>query len=165
MPPPPDPPRFDVRAARTGDAESICHVHVGSIRVLCARDYTDRQIEAWAGPKRPEDYVRAMDAGETIYVAEAQGEILGFACRSADELRGLYVAPTAVRRGVGTALLECIEAEAGAEGIQMLRLQSTLTAASFYRARGYVADGLGERLMGGVAIPCVPMHKPLIRQS
>ena len=54
----PVPMRFLVRFATPADAEAICRVHVASIRESCAGDYTPQQIEAWAGPKRPEDYIR-----------------------------------------------------------------------------------------------------------
>lgn len=154
-------PRLTIRSARPEDAEAICRMHVASIRVLCARDYTPDQIEAWAGPKKAADYVRGLGAGEAMYVAEVDGELLGFGCRSGKELRALYVAPTVAGRGVGTALLERIEDDAFAAGIRALELQSTITAASFYQARGYTREEPVARLMRGVAVPCIPMRKTL----
>lgn len=150
-----------IRAARPEDAEAICRVHVTSIRVLCARDYTPAQIEAWAGPKCAADYVRGLEAGEAIYVAETHGEIVGFGCRNGDELRALYIAPATTGRGVGTELLKRIEADALTAGIRSLWLHSTLTAAAFYQARGYIRGEPVARLMRGVPIPCIPMRKSL----
>lgn len=44
-------------------------------------------------------------------------------------------------------------------------LQSTLTAAAFYEARGYTRGEPVTRLMRGVAIPCIPMHKQFGEQN
>jgi putative acetyltransferase len=153
-----------VREATAADAESIWHVHVSSIREFCAADYTAQQIEAWAGPKRPEDYRQALARGEVtaMYVAEANGEVLGFVCAVGDDLRGLYVAPGAIGKGIGTALLERIEADARTRGIAVMRLNSTLNAVRFYAARGYAAGERTIRMMSGVGIPCVPMTKSLL---
>ena len=155
-------PELTIRTARPEDAEAICRLHVASIRVLCARDYTPEQIEAWAGPKQAADYVRGMEAGESMYVAEADGELLGFGCRLGQELRALYVSPTATGRGVGTAVLKRIEDDAFAAEIRAIELHSTLTAASFYHARGYARGEPVARLMRGVAVPCIPMIKQLV---
>lgn len=146
-------PELMIRVARPEDAKAICRLHVASIRVLCTRDYTPEQIEAWAGPKRAADYVRGMEAGEAMYVAEARGELSGFGCRLGNELRALYVAPTATGGGVGTAILKRIEEDAFAAAIRALELQSTLTAASFYQARAYSRGEPVVMLMRGVAIP------------
>lgn len=154
-----------IRPARPEDAEAICRLHVTSIRVLCAADYPPDQIEAWAGPKRAADYVRGLEAGEAMYVAKVRGEILGFGCRYGDELRGLYIGPTATGRGVGTSLLKRIEDDAVAAGIHLLQLHSTLTAAAFYEKRGYSRGEPVARVMRGVAIPCVPMKKHLGEQN
>jgi putative acetyltransferase len=150
-----------VREASAADAEGIWHLHVRSIRELCAAGYTPQQIDAWAGPKRPEHYRQALAGGEVMYVAEAEGELLGFVCAEADEIRGLYVAPAVVGQGVGSALLKRIEADAHERGLKELRLHSTVNAVRFYAARGYVAGERTIRMMGAVSIPCIPMVKPL----
>ena len=150
-----------IRVALPDDAEAIWRAHVESIRVLCAPHYSPQQIEAWAGPKRPDDYRNALGRGEAMYVAESDGRLLGFACRSGDELRGLYVAPSAVGKGVGTALLSRIERDAMAQGVITLRLHSTVNSTAFYQRHGYVAAEPVSRMMNRVAIPCVPMSKVL----
>src|SRR4051812_35349674 len=97
-----------IRRATIDDADAICDVHVRSIRGLCAADYTPEQIEAWAGRKKPELYSRAMsEGGETMFVAiDDAGRIVGFVAFKQAEIYGLYVAPEAVGRGAGSALLD-----------------------------------------------------------
>ena len=158
----PMPPRFHVRLAAPADAEAIWRVHIASIREVCAGDYTPQQIEAWAGPKRPEDYPRAMERGEQVWVAEDESRVVvGFACLDRDVLKGLYVAPAALRRGIGSALLRAVEAHAVARGVDTLRLGATLNAAAFYESQGYVAGGRITRAMGGVDVPSIRMAKRL----
>jgi putative acetyltransferase len=158
------PATFRVRVATAADAEAIWRVHVPSIREVCAADYTPEQIEAWAGPKRPERYVGAMGEGELFWVAETVGggEVVGFACLWKSHLKGLYVLPAALRQGIGSALLAAVEAETARRGATQLTLHSTLTARAFYEARGFVAQAPIVRRMGEVDVPCVPMFKPFV---
>jgi putative acetyltransferase len=152
-----------VRRATVDDAEAICDLHICSIRGLCANDYTPEQIEAWAGRKKPELYSRAMtEGGETMFVAvDEQGRIIGFAAFKAAEIYGLYVAPEAIRRGVGSELLDAAEAAMRLSGVAVVRFRSTLTALSFYQRHGYQHGDDAISRMGGVDIPCVWMSKNL----
>jgi putative acetyltransferase len=151
-----------VRRATPDDAYAICDLHVRSIRTLCAADYTPEQIEAWAGPKRPENYALAMtDGGETMLVAtdNSGGRILGFVAFKGGEIYGLYVAPESARRGAGSALLAVAEATMRSADVTEARFRSTLTAVTFYERHGY---GRGEDAIfrtSGVDIPCVYMTK------
>src|SRR5688500_17962348 len=108
---------YQVRSAAPCDAESLCAVHVASIRGLCAGDYSAEQIDAWAGVKKPDIYRQAMAEGEQMFVAETQtadGEmtVIGLAGVHGSEVRAVYVHPAYVGLGVGSALLATIEAEA-----------------------------------------------------
>jgi putative acetyltransferase len=152
-----------VRRATVDDADAICELHVRSIRVLCAADYTAEQVEAWAGPKTAESYVRAMtDGGETMSVAvDDAGRVAGFVAFKGAEIYGLYVAPESVGRGAGTTLLATAEDAMRAAGVAHVRFRSTLTAVTFYTRHGYQCGGDAVSRMGGVEIPCVWMSKTL----
>jgi putative acetyltransferase len=151
------------RRATVDDAKAICDLHIRSIRVLCADDYTADQIEAWAGRKKPELYSRAMtEGGETMLVAiDEQGRIVGFAAFNEAEIYGLYVAPEAVRRGVGSQLLDATEAAMRLNGVREVSFRSTLTAVTFYQAHGYQRGDDAVSRMSGVEIPCVWVSKML----
>ena len=155
---------YILRRADPADAPSICRMHVASIRAHCAGRYTPAQIEAWAGPKRPEWYTRAMAAGEVMFVAESVGRIVGFAALDGGEVKAVYVAPGWTGRGVGSTLLAAVEADAVAGNVFEVHLESSLNAVDFYLARGYgrVRDSIHR--MGDVEIPCVTMRKGLSPQ-
>src|SRR5829696_3096532 len=150
-----------IRPATVDDADEICDLHIRSIRVLCAAEYTAEQIEAWAGRKKAEQYRQAMtDGGETVFVAvDERDRIVGFVAFKGAEIYGLYVAPESVRRGAGSALLDAAEAAMRAAGVAQVRFRSTLTAVTFYTRQGYHCGGDAVSRMSGVAIPCVWMTK------
>jgi GNAT superfamily N-acetyltransferase len=101
----------------------------------CARQY----LESVAGAP-----------GFRGHVAQSGGEILG-ACLghlkpwwSGAEffIDEMYVAPNAQRRGVGTALLEAVEAELRDAGVRRMALLTArgFGAEEFYRRRGFAAS-------------------------
>ena len=79
-------------------------MHKASISCLCRSHYAPEQIEAWAGPKRPEHYERLI-RDVIVFVMEESDDIAGFGAldSAAADIRALYVAPEAVGRGVGAA--------------------------------------------------------------
>lgn len=52
-----------VRRAQPEDAFQMHHVHVTSVRTLCASDYTYEEIEAWVGKLDPEKRRQNMTQG------------------------------------------------------------------------------------------------------
>ena len=151
-----------IRRATQEDAEQITPVHVVSIRTLCAKDYAQEQIDAWAGWKSPEKYRAAMDAGEVFFVAEVEGRVVGFSVLFGDEVNAVYLHPDHVGRGIGRRLLEAVEAEARSHGVAELKLTSTLTSVRFYEACGYTKGDLHQHpVTGGVMLPCVHFTKRL----
>ncbi len=157
-----DNPTILIRSATPEDAAQITPVHVASIRTLCAKDYSQEQIDAWAGWKSPEKYRRAMEAGEVFFVAECSKNVVGFASLLGDEVRAVYVHPDHAGEGVGSKLLDAVEAEARLAGVATLRLTSTLTSVGFYESRGYQR---GEPTLhpttGGILLECVHFTKSL----
>lgn len=82
--------------------------------------------------------------GVSFYGAEAEGALLGCVAmkRHEDfaEVKSLYVAPEARGLGIGAQLLEHVEAEAGREGLRLMRLETgdkLLAATALYDRCGY----------------------------
>jgi len=151
-----------IRRAVPADAEAITPVHVASIRMLCAKDYTPEQIDAWAGWKSPDTYRAAMAAGEVFFVAEVDGRIVGFSVLHGDEVKAVYLHPDHVGRGIGRRLVEAVESEARACGVAELHLTSTLTSVGFYESCGYTKGAEHQHpVTGGVTLTCVHFTKRL----
>lgn len=150
-----------IRRATAEDAAAVCALHKASVRRLCAGAYSAEQIEAWVGPRVPENYCKAMSVdGETMFVAERANRVAGFASLRGETLLGLYVDPTS-GRGLGRQLLATAEEEARGRSVTVLSLQATLNAVPFYRRHGYSVDRAGLVLRGGLRLPVVEMSKPL----
>lgn len=152
-----------VRAARFRDAAGIRAIHLAAIRQICARDYTPAQIAAWAEPAPLARYRDAI-AAHPFLVAELDGALAGFAELelTTREVRAVYVHPRQLRRGVGRALLAELERLARDAGLHELRLDSSLSAAAFYRAAGYEPLEQARHLSSsGVELECIKMKRRL----
>ena len=155
---------ISVRKAQLKDVEQICLVHITSVRVLCANDYTPKQIEAWVGKLTPKRHREAMEeTGEIMFVAEKGKEIIGFSSLFEDELCAVYVHPNYARQGVGTLLLNAVETEAISQKIEKLEFSASINAKLFYQRRGYkVVERSFHTLRSGIIIPCFLMEKYLL---
>ena len=101
---------------------------------------------------------------ETTLVADVDGRVAGFGViiETNNELRAVYVAAEYGNRGIGSALLREIERLARQRSCTELRMDSSLTAASFYLRHGYENLGSAEHtLTSGEKMACVRMRKYL----
>ncbi len=162
--PPPAPvttrERAVVRIATAADAEQICVVYRRSVRERARGAYTPEQLAGWGAGRCAADYRAAMARGETLFVAEIDGIVVGFASLVRREVQAVYVIPEG--RGQGTGLLAAVEVEARRRGLTALDVHASLNAAGFYRRHGYDGDDQVEiTLPGGTRIESIVMHKPL----
>ncbi|WP_254545608.1 GNAT family N-acetyltransferase [Halomarina pelagica] len=152
-----------VRPATPDDAPAILDLHVASIRAFGPAAYDERQVEAWATTDGPPDYPIG-EPGQYLVVAEREGELAGFGHLHVPEaeVRAVYVHPGHARRGVGSALLGRLEAEARGRGIDELSLSASRNAVPFYEALGWerVREASHET-SGGVVLPVVVMRRSL----
>jgi putative acetyltransferase len=156
-----------IRRAVPSDCPSVYEAHTRAIRELCSKDYNQVQIEAWAGPRKPTDYLKPISSGR-LFVAELGNKVVGFSEYDGDtkELKAVYVNPDYARRGIGTALFIRACDEARAEGLDSLWLDASLTAVPFYLAvRCERQQHTTHRLMSGVELACVRMTINLGRRK
>jgi GNAT superfamily N-acetyltransferase len=90
---------------------------------------------------------RITDAEVTTWVAEADGEVVGFALCTPTFLDGLYVRPGLTGQGIGSLLLDVVEAT-HPDGYELWVFQSNTGARRLYESRGLVeverTDGSGN---------------------
>lgn len=143
-----------IRAATVSDAAAIARVHVDSWR------------EAYEGVV-PADYLASIDVeqrtqtwrehlgpdarGLSIWVAEENGDVLGFAClgpsrdedadRTTLEIYAIYLEPSAWGRGVARELMRTVLGTVPAGGVVTLWvLDANDRARHFYRRNGFQPD-------------------------
>ena len=153
-----------VRDARPEEAAEIAALLRASIADLCAADHRNDAavVAAWTANKTPETVAAWIaDPSQRLLVASCDGRLAGVAAaRRSGELLLLYVAPGAAGRGCGTALLAAAEAWLRAVGAPAVRLESTVTARDFYRARGYAEVGAPVRRRGAGGFPMLKRLDP-----
>ncbi len=153
---------IDIRKAAPHDAASACSLLRRSIEQGCEADYRGRPgiLDAWLGNKTL-DNVAAWFASPTNFaiVAERDGQLLGLALLTqAGKLALCYVAPQALRSGVGRALIAAAEEQARAWSINKLHLHSPASASAFFERQGYVNAGKDKSCWG---LECDLLWKPL----
>jgi GNAT superfamily N-acetyltransferase len=152
-----------IRRAKPADAGVLASLHRASITELCAAAYSDEQLAAWTATLEPAMYEALMGTRDVLVAVENDTLVgLGVCDPSESLVNATYVAPHAVRRGIGTGLMVAMEGRLVAAGVGEARLNATLNAVPFYEALGYSAAGrTTNRLPSGVELPCMVMTKRL----
>lgn len=136
---------ISIRLATPGDAQQALDVVCQSISLLCEADHQHDEptLERWLSNKTPEFFERwCGDPDTRLIVGELDSAIVGVASlRRSGEINLFYVRPSRVRSGVGRALLHALEAHARDWQIQMLKLESSLSARRFYEHFGFAPAG------------------------
>jgi ribosomal protein S18 acetylase RimI-like enzyme len=134
------PPLSDtiVRRARSTDAATLRSILHATYEVTWLPQVTAAAAQAFRTEDRPGEYVAAR--GHQFWVAELNGEVVGFVDWDGDFVNALHVRPDHARRGVGRRLMEKAEAEIAEAGFPAVRLETdtfNIRSRAFYSARGY----------------------------
>ncbi|MHC3436514.1 N-acetyltransferase family protein [Natrialbaceae archaeon A-gly3] len=148
-----------VREATPADAPAVQAVareswHAAHDHVL-GRDRVTETLEEWYGLEDLEDTIEeSRERGDAVFlVAEDSGEIVGFTQGgphaeepSVASLYRIYVHPDRWGEGIGTDLLEALEAALSAEfdRLWLAVLAENDVGISFYESRGFDRVGVQE---------------------
>ncbi|GLX11540.1 hypothetical protein Misp03_84660 [Microbispora sp. NBRC 16548] len=130
-----------IRRAWSGDAGHIADVFLAAQAGMTylPRLHSDEETRAWIAD--------AMLPASQVWVAELQGQVVGFACLQGDRLDHLYVTPAAQGRGIGTALLGQAK-KARPRMLDLHVFQQNTGARRFYERHGFTLveerDGSGN---------------------
>ncbi len=123
-----------IRPAEPDDAPAIATVHSRSRRVTMpylpegSHRRSHEQVTAWVGEH--------VLPGNRVWVAEQDGQVVGYAALEGDLLDQLYLLPEARRQGIGTALLDEVK-RASPGGVRLWVFQANVDAQAFYRRHGF----------------------------
>lgn len=143
-----------VRAATAADADAIGRVQVETWRAAYRGLMPDEAIARFDVAARQrlwrDALARERRPGSATFVAELDGEVVGFAdvgaCRDeedAGELYAIYLLPSCWDRGIGRALLERAEESLRSSGFARAILwvmEGNERGERFYRAGGWEQD-------------------------
>ncbi len=127
---------MNIRVFSETDAEELSRVILETLYVSNSRDYSKAILDKRAPKYSPH---RLIEKAKTRYVlvAEEKGKIIGTAQLDKDNIKAMFVHPSMQGKGVGKALVNCIEVEARRRGIDKIIGDSSLTAVNFYRKLGF----------------------------
>ncbi|HYD09619.1 MAG TPA: GNAT family N-acetyltransferase [Acidimicrobiales bacterium] len=100
------------------------------------------------GPGAFADLADAPDGFDGFFVVEHDGRVVGMAGHRGGEVLRVRVHPAMRRRGVGRMLMDAVEADAAAQGVHRLFLDTATNqpeAVAFYEGLGYVRTGTESR--------------------
>jgi hypothetical protein len=130
-----------IRSAVRGDVTEIVQARREAILAKAAGHYDPVILNDWANAGDQERIAkRISDPDHRTLVAEAGGEILGFAMAalSKSELLALYARPNQIGH-IGRDLLAAIELLVF-QAAPLLVCDASLNAEGFYKANGYTAE-------------------------
>ena len=136
---------MEIREYLEADLMEIIALFHQTVHRINIRDYTPRQINAWAPENIDIDAWRESLVAHNTFVATDGSKIIGFGdIDSSGYLDRLYVHHAYQRRGIASALCDRLETSVRAERISV---HASVTALPFFLRRGYrvVKEQLVER--------------------
>jgi putative acetyltransferase len=152
---------------RPEEARTFLEIQRAAVRGLASKHYSKEIIEEWAELPITDEALERFNAnsdGEVRLMAEMNGEPVGIGALvvTNSELRACYVLPSAVRQGVGTAIVREIEKLGRKHGLTHLQLHASINAEHFYLALGYTVLKRTEHVLrSGGRMQSVEMRKRL----
>ncbi len=151
-----------IRRAHLSDHPRMTQLQRCSLEVLCQKDYSVEQVKVLLKDKR--DY-KNWKWGETVFVAEYEKTIIGFAARNQNWITAVYVHPEFTRNGIGSRLLQIVEDDSKACGINALFVDASITAKPFYDSSGYQVKTPVLICVRGIQVHCIEMQKVIGSRS
>lgn len=144
---------FTIRRFQNGDMTQTHNIYYRAVREGAVRFYTQKQRQAWAPSAKPEPDAAERLAAMMTYVAEAEGELIGFMSLETDgHLDMAYVLPEWMGKGVATALHAALLHEAQGLALPQLRTEASHLARRFFERQGWqivkaeIVERHGQRL-------------------
>lgn len=144
-----------IRRFESADAEAVSSIIRYTMRVSNGADYPLDRLQALIDYFSP-GKVLQLSQERVCLVAEVNRKVVGTVALEAAELSTFFVLPDYQYRGIGSLLLEGIEDAAIAGGVEIIRVESSITGTGFYEKKGYIRTGKEK---DGVAGRQIEMEK------
>ncbi|MGN0181720.1 MAG: GNAT family N-acetyltransferase [Candidatus Ornithomonoglobus sp.] len=146
-----------IRKYRPDDCAEIAELFYNTVHTINSKDYTARQLNAWADGKADlSEWNKSFSAHFTV-VAVKNDIIIGFG--DIDEsgyLDRLYVHKDYQRHGVAAAICDKLE---NAFDVNKITVHASVTAKPFFEHRGYKVIRKQEVIRKGVGLTNYIMEK------
>ena len=155
---------ISIRKANENDAQAVWDIRNAAINSECADHYPPEALKIWTDGEMTEQFVKTV--ADRFYVATLGDHVVGTGMIDLEsgKVDAMFVHPSKVGTGVGRWILIYLEKLAFEAELTHVSLESTLNAAPFYRACGFVGDTLAKyESPRGVSLDCISMKKSLRR--
>ncbi len=127
-----------IRPYQDNDLASLAALFTETVHQVNRRDYSPKQITAWA-PQPPDlDYWRQRITGLSIWVAESNGTLAGFCgLGKHGHVDLFYVDYRFQHQGIARQLYQELESAAWRNGLRRLFTEASLTARPFFERMGF----------------------------
>jgi ribosomal protein S18 acetylase RimI-like enzyme len=134
----------EIRRASVSDAAEIAAVHVRTWQAAYQHVFGSERLEQLDGTRRVTGWTRALNEGESIFVADDDGRVVGFVSVGACELYAIYTLPEVWGSAAGPALMRAAVAQLRDDGCAeafLWVLEDNPRARRFYEREGWELDG------------------------
>lgn len=129
---------LNIRQATFDDIQSIKELFKDSIFNISSKDYSPEQISAWIDRGVNDSVWRSRILNQYFLVAERDHTILGFASLTTTSyLDVMFVHHNYQRKSIASFLLEAIEDQSIRSYHDIIIVDASITAKSFFEKKGY----------------------------
>ncbi|UCF96626.1 MAG: GNAT family N-acetyltransferase [Spirochaetaceae bacterium] len=125
-----------IRQIRERDLQRVSALIQNTLLVSNLADYDLEIIGNLTNSFSPQQ-LRVLARRRKIFIYEDQGAVFGTIGLEDGRVYNFFVSPDKQGSGVGSKLLDFVENQARIEGRRTITVDSSLTAVSFYRKKGY----------------------------
>ncbi|UBF27834.1 GNAT family N-acetyltransferase [Kovacikia minuta CCNUW1] len=143
-----------IRTYEKGDTEELMQLFYDTVHEVNIQDYTQEQVNAWAPDNMSLEAWSEGFEDRFVYIAEEGGTISGFGeLEPNGHIARFFCHKAFQRQGVGSQILNQIEAQAKSLGLLRLFTEASITARPFFEHKGFVVlsqevvDRRGQKLM------------------
>lgn len=162
---------MELKKYRQEDLTALLELFCQTVHNISTADYNTAQQDAWAPYSVVEDNMVRQRWDNSLQqhlslVAWDDGKIVGFADMDVEQgyLDRMYVRTDFQRRGVATALAQCLEQAAKDAGCSRVTSDVSISARPFFEGRGYRVLARQRVERKGVAMTNFKMEKILTIQ-
>lgn len=141
------------------DITAIVELFYNTVHTVNRRDYTDIQLDAWAGGNTDSEKWNRSFLSNITVIAETDRIIVGFGDITHDGyLDMLYVHMNYQHIGIATVICDYLESKTNADKITT---HASITARPFFEKRGYVTVKEQQVIRHNVALTNFVMEKQI----
>ena len=151
-----------IRRYHPGEEKALWQLFYHTIKHINIRDYSQTQVDAWAGEGYDESYWQARISKINPFVVLLNNEIVAYGdVQSNGHVDHFFCHHQHQGKGIGAFLLEHLTHEARALGCERMWMDASETAKPFFEKHGFAMLKAQTPVIRGVTLSNYKMEKRL----